>query len=315
MSLHPQAKALLAVLESSPPIERQTVEEARQAYAKMCSYFNKREDVYRVEERQIEGFQQNISIRIYTPADKAIHPALVYFHGGGWVIGDLETHDALCRSLANKSGAAVVSVDYSLSPEYRFPVAIEDSYLAVKWVADHAEELGIDNTMIAVGGDSAGGNLATVVCHLANERKAPAISYQMLFYPSTGYERTPSIDKYGEGYHLTNSTMKWFQKQYLSQPEDLRNPLAAPMLLSESETALLPPAYVLTAEYDPLCDGGELYAKKLVHAGVEVTYVCYPGMIHGFLTMSEPLDDCKRAINEAAQNLKAHFTKTVAVNE
>ncbi|CAH0344062.1 alpha/beta hydrolase [Bacillus sp. CECT 9360] len=314
MSLHSQAKALLEVMQSGTPIEQQSVSEAREAYAKMCSYFNKREEIYRVEDRQIKGFQQNISIRIYKPTEKAIHPVLVYFHGGGWVIGDLETHDALCRSLANESETIVVSVDYSLSPEYRFPVAIEDSYLAVKWTADHAEELGIDKTSLAVGGDSAGGNLATVVCHLVNQRKGPSISYQMLFYPSSGYGRTASIDKYGEGYHLTNSTMKWFQQQYLSQPDDLLNPLAAPMLISESETALLPPAYVLTAEYDPLCDGGEMYANKLEDAGVEVTYVCYPGMIHGFLTMSEPLDDCKLAIKEAAQKLKTRFTETIVPN-
>ncbi|MDQ0218857.1 alpha/beta hydrolase [Peribacillus cavernae] len=314
MSLHPQAKALLEMLQAREalPMEQQTVSEARAAYAKMCTLLNKRQETHKVEERKIEGFQNEISVRIYTPSEEKPLPALVYFHGGGWVIGDLETHDALCRSLANEAECIVVSVDYSLSPESKFPVAARDAYLAVKWTADHAEELGIEKSSLAVGGDSAGGNLAAVVCYLANQRKGPSISYQMLFYPSTGYAKTPSSDMYGEGYHLTKSTMKWFQEQYLNHPDDTKSPLASPMLIPEAETRLLPPAYIMTAEYDPLRDGGKMYAEKLKNASIEATYVCYPGMIHGFLTMSEALDDCSRAIKEAAQSLKAHFTEKAA---
>ncbi|WP_158555785.1 alpha/beta hydrolase [Peribacillus glennii] len=314
MALHPQARALLDIFaaNSAPPLEQLTVSEARAAYAKMCSYLNNPQEIFQTEDRTIKGYKNDISIRIYTPSEEETLPALIYFHGGGWVIGNLETHDALCRALAIESGCKVLSVDYSLAPEAKFPNAVEDAYLAVKWAAGNAGELGIDKSAIAVAGDSAGGNLATVVCYLANQRKEPSIMYQMLFYPSTGYARTPSFDKYGEGYHLTKSTMKWFQEQYLNSLEDTHSPLAAPMIIPDSETGLMPPAYIMTAEYDPLCDGGEMYAKKLQKAGVETMYVCYPGMIHGFLTMTEPLDDSKRAIKDAARALRKQFSKNEA---
>ncbi|PLT35568.1 alpha/beta hydrolase [Bacillus sp. V5-8f] len=314
MTLHPQARALLDMFENSsaPSLDQLSVPEARAAYAKMCKLLNKPQEIYKVEDMRIKGYQDDISIRIYTPKEENILPALVYFHGGGWVIGNLETHDALCRALANESGCKVISVDYSLSPEEKFPVAVEDAYLAVQWTSDHAEQLGIDKTAIAVGGDSAGGNLAAVVCYLANQRKGPSIKYQMLFYPSTGYARTSSYEKYGEGYHLTKATMNWFQMHYLNSIEDRNNPLAAPMNIPDSQTSKLPPAYIMTAGYDPLCDGGEMYSQKLEKAGVESTYVCYAGMIHGFLTMTEPLDDSKRAIKEAAYALRNHFKKTEA---
>lgn len=313
MTLHPQAYALLEAFQSRniPPIEELPVQEARASFVLMSMKLCKREDIYKVEDRKIEGYKQEIKIRIYTPSKDRPLPALIYYHGGGWVIGNLDTHDALCRSLANEAQYVIISVDYSLAPEYRFPVAVEDAFLAVKWTYEHADELGIDKEFIAVGGDSAGGNLAAVVCYLANERNLPPISYQMLFYPSTGFEYTDSYERYGEGYYLTKSTMKWFREQYLNDPLDTQNPLAAPMLISDEATRLLPPAYIMTAQYDPLCDGGEQYAKKLKKAGVETTYVCYPGMIHGFLGMTEALEDGKKAIKEAAQHLKERYKKLV----
>lgn len=308
MVMKQEVKSLLETLNSRavPSMEERMVSEARAAFAKMCRILSKPEEIAKVEDRKIPGFQKDISIRIYTPKQSETMSALVYFHGGGWVIGDLDTHDPLCRSLANRAGCVVVSVDYSLAPEDKFPVAVEDAYLSVQWVAEHAKELGID-TPIAVAGDSAGGNLAAVVSYLAVLRKGPSISYQMLFYPSTGFSFTPSYAKYGEGYHLTKSTMKWFREQYLTDPSETRNPLAAPMLIPDNETAMLPPAYILTAEYDPLCDGGKEFAQKLKEAGVETKYVCHSGMIHGFLNMTEALEDGKKAINEAAKVLKDHF--------
>ncbi|XJZ28876.1 alpha/beta hydrolase [Bacillota bacterium Lsc_1132] len=309
MSLHPQVQSLLEKLNSraAPSMEEQPVSEARTAFAKMCRMLSKPKQIAKVEDRKISGFQNELTIRIYTPEQPKPLPVLVYFHGGGWVIGDLDTHDPLCRSLANKAECTVISVDYSLAPESKFPAAVEDAYRAIQWVAEHATELGSDPARLAVAGDSAGGNLAAVVSYLAIQRKGPVISYQMLFYPSTGFSFTPSFEKYGEGYHLTKSTMKWFRQQYLSEHNDTKKPLAAPMLIPAEATPMLPPAYILTAEYDPLRDGGFAYAEKLKKAGVETHYVCYPGMIHGFLNMTEALDDGKKAIAEAAKALKDHF--------
>ncbi len=310
MGLHPQAKALLQVFESRgiPPIEQQSLSEARAAFVQMSKVLNRTVSVHSVEDKMIPGYQNDIMIRIYRPNDSMNIPTLVYFHGGGWVIGDVESYDGLCRTLADQSQCAVISVDYSLAPEAKFPIAIEDAYLATKWVSEHSEALGLDSSRIAVGGDSAGGNLAAVVCKLANERKYPDIKLQLLFYPSTGFEITDSFVKYSKGYYLERETMEYFRNQYLNSDLDTINPLAAPILISDEETAQLPPAYIVTAEFDPLCDGGMQYAQKLKHAGVDVTYTCYSGMIHGFMSMTEPLDEGKRAVLEAAVFLNNQFS-------
>ncbi|MGV2939035.1 alpha/beta hydrolase [Mesobacillus sp. LC4] len=304
MSLKPEVKALLEAFANNPvpPLEQLPLAEARNGFEQSAKLMSRAEKLAKTEDRIIKGFNGEIDIRIYTPkgAGEAQFPAIVYYHGGGWVIGNIETHDALCHTLANEAGCKVVSVDYSLAPESKFPVAVEDSYLAAKWVFENADELNIDENFIAVAGDSAGGNLAAAVSYLAVERQSPSIAYQMLFYPSTGFDYTPSYEKYGEGYHLTKSTMKWFREQYLNTPADTQNPLAAPMLIPDDITAKLPPALIMTAELDPLCDGGEHFAKKLKNAGVETEYVCVPGMLHGFLGMTEYLPDGKKAIKDAA---------------
>jgi acetyl esterase len=316
MSLHPQVISLLEMFKARklPPIEKQDLQVARAAYTESSKVLNKFEDIFKVEDKQIKGYKDQISIRIYTPNDNQSLPALIYFHGGGWIIGNIDTHDALCRSFANEAQCKVISVDYSLAPEHKFPVGVEDAYLATKWVSDHANELGIDAEFISVGGDSAGGNLATVVCYLANQRKGPSIRYQLLFYPSTGFDLTDSHEKYGEGYYLTRETMKWFGEQYFNQPSETQSPLAAPLLIPDDDAALLPTAYIVTAEYDPLCDGGENFAKKLSNAGVDTTYVCYPGMIHGFMCMTTYIEDGEVAIKEAARFLKKQFPNIVASN-
>jgi acetyl esterase len=311
MSLHPQVAELLKMFEQRGllPLEEQELMEARTAFESSAKVLSKAENIVNTEDRYIKGFNDDIKIRIYSPDKEGPLPVLVYYHGGGWVIGTIESHDALCHSLSYLAECKVISVDYSLAPENRFPVAVEDAYLAVKWLQDHTAELGIDKDRIAVGGDSAGGNLAAVVSYLANQRNELQISYQLLFYPSTGFDFTESYEKYGDGYHLTKPLMKWFREQYLTSIEDTQNPLAAPMLIPDKDTASMPPAYILTAEYDPLCDGGEAFARKLQAARVATEYICYPGMIHGFLGMNAYLDDANLAIMEAAKHLKLHFEK------
>ncbi|WP_226084978.1 alpha/beta hydrolase [Mesobacillus sp. S13] len=308
MALKPEVKALLEAFANNPvpPLEQLPLAEARKGFEQSAKLMSRAEKLAKTEDRKIKGFNGEIDIRVYTPKGpgESQFPAIVYYHGGGWVIGNIETHDALCHTLANEAECKVVSVNYSLAPESKFPVAVEDSYLAAKWVFENADELNIDKNFIAVAGDSAGGNLAAAVSYLAVERQTPSIAYQMLFYPSTGFEYTPSYEKYGEGYHLTKSTMNWFREQYLNTPADTLNPLAAPMLIPDDITAKLPPALIMTAELDPLCDGGEHFANKLKNAGVETEYVCVPGMLHGFLGMTEYLPDGKKAIKDAAAAFK-----------
>ena len=203
MSLHPQVTALLKMFEQRglPPLEELELTEARIAFERSVKLLSEAENLVNTEDRYIKGSNDEMKIRIYTPDKEGTLPVLVYFHGGGWVIGNIETHNALCHSLSHLAECKVISVDYSLAPESRFPAAIEDAYLSVKWVQDHAAELGINEDHIAVGGDSAGGNLAAVVSYLAHQRNELQISYQLLFYPSTGFELTESYEKYGEGYH------------------------------------------------------------------------------------------------------------------
>ncbi|WP_456279204.1 alpha/beta hydrolase [Bacillus sp. AK128] len=313
MSLHPQVVGLLEMFKARniPPIEDQGLQAGRAAFVESTKLLNKYEEVLRVENKKIKGYQDEIDIRIYTPNEEADLPAFVYFHGGGWVIGNIDTHDPLCRMFANEAQCKVISVDYSLAPEHKFPTGVEDAYLATKWVYDNAADLGIDSNQISVGGDSAGGNLATVVCYLANQRKEFSLQQQLLFYPSTGFGPTESYEKFGEGYYLTKSTMQWFGEQYFNQPSETQSPLAAPVLIPDDEAALLPPAYILTAEFDPLVDGGQNYANKLQNAGVKTTYVCYPGMIHGFMCMTAVIADGEKAIREAAGYLKSQFSKNV----
>ncbi|WP_246945255.1 alpha/beta hydrolase [Bacillus pinisoli] len=306
MSLHPQVVQVLELIKSRnlPPVEEQELDTARAMYVKSSRSLNKFEDVLKVEDKKIQGYKQEITVRIYTPNEEPILPVFIYFHGGGWVIGNVDSHDALCRMFANESQCKVISVDYSLAPEHKFPTGVEDAYLASKWVYEQSEELGIDKNRIAVGGDSAGGNLATIVCYLANQRKEFTLQQQLLFYPSTGFEPTESYIKYCEGHYLTKSTMQWFSLQYFNEPSETRSPLASPILIPDEEAALLPPAYIVTAEYDPLCDGGRNYANKLSDLGVNTTYICYPGMIHGFMCMTALIENGEKAIREAAQYLR-----------
>jgi acetyl esterase len=256
----------------------------------------------KVEDRTIPGPAGAIPIRVYTPLSttSTLLPGLVFFHGGGFVIGDLETHDDLCRGLCNDSGCRVVSVDYRLAPEHPFPAAVEDCFAATQWVAAHAGELGIDAQKIAVGGDSAGGNLAAVVAQLA-KKDGPKVAFQLLIYPVTQFgaaEETRSMRENAKGYFLERDGMDWFTRCYAPDAAHRNDPRLSPLLAKD--VSGLPPAYVITAGFDPLRDEGKDYADKLDAAGVPVTYVNYPGMVHGFFSMRSFIPKAREAVAAAA---------------
>jgi len=260
-----------------------------------------------VEDRKIPGPGGDIPVRIYRPeGGSGVLPVLMYFHGGGWVIGDLESHDVSCRTLCKNSGAVVIATDYRLAPESKYPAAADDCYAAVQWVAANAGALGVDARRIAVGGDSAGGNLAAVVCQMARDTGGPRICFQMLIYPVTDHSYgTRSYHDNANGYLLTELSMRWFWGHYLNNEIEGMEPYASPM--RAKSLAGLPPALVQTAEFDPLRDEGEAYAAALKAAGVPVQCTRYDGLIHGYFGMHNAIDAAMRAHGEAAAALKAAF--------
>ena len=309
MPLHPEYDAVLKQLAATPgpALSDMPVADARAMY-RMMRPAAPDLAVGRVDDRSIDGPAGAIPLRIFTPAGQGPFPIFVNFHGGGWVIGDLETADAISRELCDRVGCIVVAVDYRLAPEHRFPAAVDDCYAATKWVAANAHAIGGDARRIAVGGESAGGNLAAVVSHLARDRGGPALCFQLLAYPVTDANLdTGSYRSNAEGYLLTRATMDWFWNTYAPNARDRANPLATP--LNAKNFAQLPPALVMTAEFDPLRDEGEAYSKKLKAAGVPVDYVCFDGLIHDFLAMSRQLSAVKPAADKAVASLKAAFAR------
>ncbi len=261
----------------------------------------------RVEERHVPGpaGAPDVRVRIYWPVENpADLPVVVYFHGGGWVLCDLDTHDATCRALALGVEAVVVSVDYRLAPEYRFPAATEDAYAVTCWVAENAGELGVDPARLAVAGDSAGGNLAAATCLMARDRSGPSIAFQLLVYPAVDQAADgayPSRLENAEGYFLTATHMQWYSEQYIAQADRV-HPYASP--IRAESLAGLPPAFVATAGYDPLRDEGEAYGKALQQAGVPVAVRRYEGMFHGFFQLPDLLDGARQGIEEASAALR-----------
>lgn len=250
-----------------------------------------------------QGAAGEIPIRIYKPLVPSHKGALVYFHGGGWVLGDLDSHDAICRRLAGGAGITVVAVDYRLAPETSYPGPLNDCYAATTWVANNAELLDIDPMRIAVGGDSAGGNLAAAVALKARDEAWPTIRFQLLVYPVTDARfDTASYRDNATGYLLTRTTMMWFWDHYVPNPQDRLQAYASP--LRADSLFALPPALVMTAEYDPLRDEGEAYANALRSAGVQVTQTRYPGLIHGFLGMWDTVPASRKAIRAATAALR-----------
>ena len=303
MPLDPQAKALLAQFPPMPDFEAIPLPLLRQGFEQSALAPGEPEPVAHVENLRLPGPDGEIPVRLYRPESKSALPALVYFHGGGFVLCNLESHDGVCRSLANAAGCAVVSVDYRLAPEHPFPAAPEDCYAVTRFVAERGRELGIDAARIAVGGDSAGGNLTAVVSQMARDRRGPRLRFQLLVYPVTDASfDTPSYRENAEGYFLTTNMMKWFWGKYLVDPTDAANPYASP--LRAKDLTGLPPGLCITAEFDPLRDEGEAYAGRLREAGVGVTTTRYDGMFHGFFGMGAVLDQGKKAVAQAAGALK-----------
>ena len=268
-------------------------------------------EVESVSDLHAPGPAGDIRVRLYRPrgaADAGPLPALVYFHGGGWTIGDLDTHDVVCRVLADLARCAVASVDYRLAPEHKFPAAVDDAVAATRWVAREAGRLGIDARRIAVGGDSAGGNLAAVVALIARDEDDPPLAMQTLIYPATDMAAdTASHLRYGDGHLLTRDAILWFRGNYLRDGADEADWRASP--LRAADLARLPPAYVITAGFDPLVDEGRAYADRLRAAGVPVTYECFEGMIHGFVTMGGVIAAAHHALARCAQGLRAVFAR------
>ena len=239
------------------------------------------------------------------PNDSKPQPALVYIHGGGWCFDDIECHDSICRDLAKQSGVVVFSLDYRLAPEHPFPAGVEDCYAAVQWFHQSAQQLNIDPSRIAVGGDSAGGNLTAAVLRLTHERHGASIAFQMLLYPVTEIKpQAPSRTEFGKGYGLDTAIIRWVVSCY-AKGQNLSDPLLSP--LRAKDVGFLPPTLVLTAEYDPLRDDGKLYADKLQQQGVKCTYKCYEGMLHGFLNHMYimPMDVGVEAMADIAKSLKS----------
>jgi acetyl esterase len=310
--LHPQTRALLDLIEQRqvPPTHTLSVADARALYRDRRSFTQPvPPEVAKVQELQATGPNGTVPVRLVRPLgsdDTAVLPVLVYFHGGGWVIGDLDTHDTLCRELANGAGCAVISVDYRMGPENRFPAAVNDCYAAARWVHDHAEELRLDPTRIAVGGDSAGGNLAAVTSIAARDAGDLPIAFQLLIYPATNQHRTtPSHAENGQGYLLTSDTMDYFTGHYITDKAQYDDWRASPLL--REDLGSLPPALVLTAGFDPLRDEGKAYAERLTAAGNAASYVCFDREIHGFILMGKVLDEANTAVALCAAELRRAF--------
>jgi acetyl esterase len=309
MPLDPQAQAFLDQMVSlgGPRLHTLSPEDARKAFDMLAQLSGlKPEAVAKVEDRLIPGQGGQIPARFYTPQGQAPFPVLVFFHGGGFVIGSIELYDEFCRALTNGAGCIVISVGYRLAPEHNFPAAVEDCYAATKWVAVNAKAIGGDSARIAVGGDSAGGNLAAVVALMARDKGTVPLVLQLLMYPATDLAHdTLSAQENANDYFLTRDDMFWFRSLYLNSDADRNNPYASP--LRAQDLHALPPALVITAEYDPLRDEGEAYAARLREAGVTTTCTRYNGMIHCFLSL--PFDQGKKGRQEVTAALRSAFAK------
>jgi len=308
MPLDPLLKSFLdhVAAEAGPKMWEMDPPAAREALAQLMAFAGPKDvPIGKVSNIAIPGPAGDIPARVYTPvaAGGEPLPALIFFHGGGFVIGSVDTHDGLARMLANGSGCRVISVEYRLSPEHRFPAAVEDAFAATSWIEKSAAQLGIDANRLAIGGDSAGGNLAAVVTHLARDAGAPRLAFQMLLFPVTHFGAdTVSKREFAEGYFLEAKGMEWFGAHYMGPEPDLHHPHASPLLNDKLNG--LPPAYVMVAGFDPLHDEGVEYAEKLRKAGIAVTIDDYPELVHDFIYLVGVLPQASEAMNKAAKALK-----------
>ncbi len=304
MPLHPEYDAMLRQLAEvdGPPLVDLPVQAGREMYRAM------QPEAGEIAVGSIEDVDAaGVPARVYRPAGDGPFAVTMMFHGGGWVIGDLVTADCQSREVCNGAATLVVSVDYRLAPEHCFPAAADDCYAATGWAVEHAADYGGDPRRLAVAGDSAGGNLAAVVAQMARDRQGPTIAFQLLVYPVTDgvHFETASYRDNGDGFLLTADSMHWFWNHYAPNVEDRRNPYASPLLAGDFSN--LPPALVMTAEFDPLRDEGEAYAHKLEAAGVPVELVRYDGFIHGFFGQTRTIAAARPAMEKACMALKAAF--------
>ncbi len=303
MALDPQAQFILDFIaqEGQPDFSQITPGQARALSAARPPLPG---PPVRTQDLAIDGAGGKIPLRLYYPEAAGPLPAIVYFHGGGFVIGTLDGHDGLCASLAVETDCCVVSVGYRLAPEHKYPAATLDAYTALSWVHENADDIGVDHRRLAVAGDSAGGNLATVAARQSMERRGPALRMQVLFYPVTDLRNldTPSYLEFAEGHMLTRATMAWFRDHYLQDPSQVADPSVSP--LASDALSGMPPALVVTAECDPLRDEGAAYAEALSAVGVKATHRCYDGMIHAFVSLAPFIDAGKRALSESAADLR-----------
>jgi acetyl esterase len=306
MALLPEIRALLDQQDASgrPPLHQQSVPEARAFHLADARALNgPSAPVASVQDRSIPGAAGDLPVRVYTPEGEPPFPIVVWFHGGGWVVGSLDTYDPLCRALAAAVPAVVVSVDYRLAPEHRYPAAVEDAYAATLWASRNAAQLGGAQHRLAVAGDSAGGNLAAVVALGARDRGGPAIAFQLLVYPVLDAAAdTASWREHAEGFHLTAAGMRWYWDHYLGGADGAA-PDASP--LRAASLGGLPPALVICAEHDVLRDEGEAYAARLRQAGVAATVSRYPGVVHGFFRWRAVTGAAEAALQEAATALRS----------
>jgi len=311
--LDPQARALIErfAAAGAPPLYTLTAPEARRAYRESRAALAAAPvHVDEIRELSVPGPAAALRGRLYRPraAENAL-PGMVYFHGGGFIYGDIDTHDVVCRGIAQCAHCAVVSVDYRLAPEHRFPAAVEDAFAATAWVAANAAALGIDPARLVVAGDSAGGNLAAVVAITARERSAPALAMQVLVYPTTDFAaETDSISRFAAGYLLTRESIRWVKRTYLRDEHDALDWRASPF--RADDFSRLPAAYIITAGFDPLRDEGRAYAERLAQAGVAVTHECFEGQVHGFLVMGGAIAAAGHAIQRIGQTLRMQFGTT-----
>ena len=306
MPVDPQAQAVLdrGAAAGLPPLHTLTPEQARANFALQTREVGP--EVGKVEDRNIPGPAGDIGVRVYHPEGPGPFGVLVWLHGGGWVLGDLDSTDCSCRHMTNRAGCVVVSVDYRLAPETKFPGNLEDCYAATEWVVTNAVSLNVNPDKIAVGGASAGANLAGGLALMARDKGGPGLVHQLLVYPVVGRDfDTESHLQNAEGFGLTRASMMWFWDHYIASDADGANPYAA--LDQAKDLSGLPPALVITAEYDPLRTEGESYARMLDEAGIPVTSTRYDGMTHGFFSSPKTLDKGDQAIDEASAALRAAF--------
>ncbi|MCU1427959.1 MAG: Esterase/lipase [Actinomycetia bacterium] len=309
VALHPQAQTLCDLVNAmgGASASDDQLQEARDGLALLTAGgAGAPQPIAYLEDRSVPGLQGDIPVRIYRPSSDDGLPILVWLHGGGWTIGSVDVHDPITRAIANAAACIVVSVDYRLAPEHPFPAGLDDCWAALTWVAEHAGEFGGDPARIAVGGDSAGGNLSAVCALLARDAGGPRLAMQLLVYPATdAASDTESYRTNGEGYLLELKQMRWFYDCYTRNGGDANDWRISPLRVESVEGVA--PALVITAEYDPLRDEGEAYARRLSDAGVPVTLTRYDGMIHAFYGLGETFDDAKRALDETAEALQRAF--------